>query len=77
MEASQKQRDYLAKLAGNKRNLGLGRRLDEVAAEAFGFDYYTDAPLTKRLASALIDIYTGKADEGLYVWAVRKDREEA
>lgn len=76
MEATDKQRQFLASLINKPRNRRLTEALD-FAAEEIGFEHWDDAPLTKRLASCLIDIYLGKADVGLYVWAVRKDAEIA
>lgn len=76
-EATDKQRKYLVALMQNKRNRSVSEALDLVAEEKLGLDHWTDAPLSKRLVSCVIDIYLGKADPGLYVWAVRKDAEEA
>ena len=76
-QATDKQRNFLAKLVSNKRNRGLSEMLDMVADEKLGLDHWDDAPLSKRVVSCLIDIYLGKADAGLYVWAVRQELEEA
>ena len=76
VEPTDKQRGYLASLVRKCKNHQFMADLDAVAEEQFGFEYFAQAPMTKRLCSCLIDIFTGQADFGLYVWAVRKDREE-
>ncbi len=74
MEATEKQRAFLVKLATNKRNRRTCEALDLVA-ETLGFDHWDEAPLTKRVASAVIDIFLDNADLGLFVWAVRQEVE--
>jgi len=76
-EATDKQRKYLASLIMKSKCSHDTSLLLDQAAQDLGYEEWTDAPLTKRLASCLIDIYLGKADIGLYVWAVRKDAELA
>lgn len=76
-EATDKQRSFLASLVSKKQNRRLGEALDLVAEEQLGLDHWSDAPLSKRVVSCLIDIYLGKADAGLYVWAVRQELEVA
>lgn len=72
-EATEKQRALLVKLASNKRNRRTNEALDLVA-ETLGYNHWDEAPLTKRVASAAIDIFFGNADVGLYVWAVKQDQ---
>lgn len=74
MEATDKQRQYLASLVSKDRRTS--EALDELA-ETVGLDHWSEAPMTKRLASAAISIFKGEATLGLYVWAVQKDRSEA
>lgn len=76
-EPTQKQRDFLSSLVSNKRNRRMTEGLDFIAQDKFGFDHWDDAPLSKRVVSCLIDIYLGKADAGLFVWAVRQELEAA
>jgi hypothetical protein len=73
-EATTKQREYLNALAGKDRRTS--EALDFVAAD-LGLDHWYEAPMSKRLASALISIFKGEAGSGLFVWAVKQDREIA
>ena len=76
-EPTEKQRAYLASLVSKKQNRRMSEHLDMVAEEKLGLDHWTDAPLSRKVISCVIDIYLGKADAGLYVWAVRQELEEA
>ena len=71
-EATEKQMNFLNRISGTE---SIAMDLNEAASQ-FGYDHWYEAPLSKRLASCCIDIFLQKADAGLYVWAVRKDREE-
>lgn len=72
-EATEKQRKFLARISGTER---IQTALNEAAAQ-FGYDHWYEAPMSKKVVSCCIDIFLGKADAGLYVWAVRRELEAA
>jgi hypothetical protein len=73
-QATDKQKSFLSSLVmKSKRSRGTSIALDEAAQESFGYETWDEAPLSKRVISCLIDIYLGKADVGLFVWAVKQE----
>ena len=77
-EATDKQMSFLNSLMakGGKWIHGANVEMDKAAAEQFGYEQWNEAPLSRKVVSCVIDIYLGKADAGLYVWAVKQELAE-
>lgn len=78
-EPTEKQMNFLRSLMtkGGKWIHGANVEMDRAAEEEFGYEKWDEAPLSRKVVSCVIDIYLGKADAGLYVWAVRRELEAA
>lgn len=75
---TEKQTKYLALcIQKARRGHDTNALLDQAAAQNFGLESWEEAPISKKVCSCLIDIFLGKADIGLYVWAVRQELEIA